>query len=402
MRRSAHSDRPREGAAATGKWNRGLTLRITAVVLALVPLGISQPLTRENGQWVRIIRGSAPMAARLRVNAHGPVSLEGGISNNLSYTVRLTVNVRSARTEAEARRWLQQYAVRVESQGPWTVLSAPGGPAMASVTLRAPQLASAVISTSEGAVRAIGVNGNLDVDTRAGGLTADRIAGSSNLITGGGEVHVGEIGGSLHCTTGGGDITVKTVRGEAILETGGGDIFAATAGGSVRAETGGGGVHIGTAGGPVTATSGGGEIVVDRAGGIVTVRNMAGNVQVGSAAGVRCESGGGGIHISNIAGPMRVSTTMGSILASLLAGKFSDSYLATGNGDITILIPSNVGVNIQAQLSVADIRRIVSDFREIQVRRQGPLVVAQGAVNGGGPLVQILGTGGTISIKRQR
>jgi hypothetical protein len=99
---------------------------------------------------------------------------------------------------------------------------------------------------------------------------------------------------------------------------------------------------------------------------------------------------------------MRVSTSMGSILASLLAGKLSDSYLATGNGDITVLIPSNLGVTILARNSMSDtLRRIVSDFQEIKVTRQGPQVVAHGAVNGGGPVVQISGTGGTIYIKRQ-
>ena len=58
------------------------------------------------------------------MNAHGPVTLEGGVSKDLTYTIRLSVN---ARTEAEARRALQQYAVRVATQGAWTVLTAPGG-----------------------------------------------------------------------------------------------------------------------------------------------------------------------------------------------------------------------------------------------------------------------------------
>ena len=60
---------------------------------------------------------------------------------------------------------------------------------------------------------------------------------------------------------------------------------------------------------------------------------------------------------------MRVATSMGSIIASLLGSRIADSYLATGNGDITVLIPSNVGVTIQAQNSMADtLRRIVSDY----------------------------------------
>jgi hypothetical protein len=43
----------------------------------------------------------------------------------------------------------------------------------------------------------------------------------------------------------------------------------------------------------------------------------------------------------------------------------------------------------------------VCDFPNIPVRMRGMQVVAEGAVNGGGPLLQITGMGGTIFIKRQ-
>lgn len=379
--------------------HRSALFSVLGILALQPPTGAQQGLTHENGRWVRRIYGSGPARQRLRINAHGPVTLEGGVSGNLSYTVTVSV---SARTEAEALRWLKQYAVHLESQGPWLVLTAPGGPAMASLDVKTPSLSHAVISTSEGGVQASGIEGPLDVDSGAGDLTVDRIQGDCKLVTGGGGIRCGQISGALRCTTGAGHINVKTVGGDAVLETNGGDIVAGQAGGSVHASTAGGGVHIGTAGGTVTATSGGGEIVVDKAGGIVTVRNMAGPVQVHSAAGVRCESGSGGIRVSNISGPMRVSTSMGSILANLLGSKLSESYLATANGDITVLIPSNLGVTIQAQNGMSDtLRRIMSDFREVQARRQGPRVVAEGAVNGGGPLLQISGMGGTIFIRRQ-
>ena len=368
-----------------------------AIFAALLPAS-AQQLVCKNGKCERVISGAAPAGSRLRVNAHGPVTLEGGVSKELTYTITVSVN---ARTEAEARRALQQYTVRVDKQGPWTVLTAPGGVVMTSVSVKAPKLLAATISTSDGKVGATGVEGLLDVDTRAGEVSVDRVGGNSKLITGGGDIYVGQVGGALRCTTGAGKITVTHVGGEATLETNGGDIVARNAGGTVHAQTGGGGVHIGTAGGPVTAISGGGEIVVDKSGGIVTLRNMAGPVNVGSAAGVRCDSGSGGIRVANIAGPMRVATSMGSIVASLLGSRIGDSYLATGNGDITVLIPSNVGVTVQAQNSMADtLRRIVSDFSAVQPRRQGTRVVAEGAVNGGGPLLQLSGVGGTIFIKR--
>ena len=369
-------------------------------VLALLPSGGAQPaVTCRNGRCVKVIYGTAPAARRLRVNAHGPVTVEGGVSRDLSYTVTVTVN---ARSQSEARRVLQQYTVRMEAQGPWAVLSAPGGAAMSTIVVKAPRLNGAVISTSDGAVQATGIEGTLDVDSGAGELTADRIGGDCKLVTGGGKIMVGHVGGSLRSATGAGTITARSIGGEAILETQGGDIVANEAGGSIRAETGGGAVRIGSAGGTVNATSGGGEIVVEKAKGTVSVRNMAGPVQVRSAAGVRCESASGGIHVSNISGPMRVSTSMGSIMANLLGSRLTDSYLATGSGDITVLIPSNVGVMIQAQNNMADtLARIVSDFREVGVRRQGPRVVAEGPVNGGGPVLQISGMGGTIFIRRQ-
>jgi DUF4097 and DUF4098 domain-containing protein YvlB len=364
-------------------------------VLAFLPFaGAQKGFTCKNGTCEKVIYGTAPVGTRLRVNAHGPVTLQGGDSTSLQYTVTVSV---SARSESEARRWLQQYAVRVVSQGPITVFTAPGGPVVAAVALKTPRMHAVEISTSDGAVEANGVDGPLDVDTGAGPLTVDAIRGDCKLVTGGGDIRVGTVGGALHCSTGAGHITAKTVRGEAVLETIGGDIVANQTGGQVHATTGGGGVHIGTAGGPVTATSGGGEIIVEKANGIATVRNMAGPVQVWSSAGVRCDSGSGGIHVSNISGPMRVSTSWGSILADLLGSKLGESYLATGNGDITVVIPSNVGVTIQAQNNL----RIVSEFREIVIRRQGPQLIAEGPLNGGGPLLQISGMGGTVFLKRQ-
>jgi hypothetical protein len=79
------------------------------------------------------------------------------------------------------------------------------------------------------------------------------------------------------------------------------------------------------------------------------------------------------------------------------------SFLTTGNGDITVLIPSNLGVTIRAENEMADtLRRIISEFPGIPVRMRGSQVVAEGPINGGGPLLQISGAGGTIFIKRQQ
>ena len=372
------------------------------LALALLPLlACAQPeLTRQGDLWVRTFSGAAPAAPRLRVNAHGPVTLVGGVSLNLSYQVKVSVRTRTA---AEARRILDRYAVRLAPQGDWLVLTTPGGPFLAALSVKAPRLAAAAVSTSDGAVDVRGVDGPLNVDSGGGELMVDHVRGDCKLFTRGGDVRVGQVDGSLECISGAGRITVGTVRGQAVLTSGGGDIDATEVGGPVRAQTRAGGIHIAKAGGAVTATTGGGRIVVDSANGVVFTRNAAGPVEVGAAAGVESESGAGGVRLGNILGSMTVSTMMGSILANFLGGKPADSLLATGDGDITVLIPSNVGVTIRAQSEMADtVRRIVSEFPGIPVRRQGAQIVAEGPVNGGGPLLRISATQGTIFIKRQR
>jgi hypothetical protein len=372
------------------------------VALALLPVMAlaQQELTRQGDLWVRTFSGTAPAAPRLRVNAHGPVTLEGGVSPNLSYQVKVSVKTPTA---AEARRILERHAVRLAPQGDWLVLTVPGGPFLTAVSVKAPRLTAAAVSTSDGAVDVRGIDGALLVDSGGGELYVDRVRGDCKLSTGGGDVRVGQVDGSLECSSGAGRITVGTVRGEAVLTSEGGDIAATEVGGPVRAQTLGGGIHIVKAGGAVTATTGGGRIVVDQANGIVITRNLAGPVEVGAAAGVESESGAGGVRLGNILGGMQVSTMMGSILANFLGGKPSDSFLASGDGDITVLIPSNVGVTIRAESEMADtLRRIVSEFPGIPVRRQGAHIVADGPVNGGGPLLRISATQGTIFIKRER
>ncbi len=393
MRRLAHFSR------GGGAGKRALFALPLILGLLPAPGQGQQPWKREGDSWVRVYSGAIPAANRLRVRGHGPVTVTAGAGREISYTITVSVMASSA---ARAQLAVNQQPIKVESDGDWAILTTPGGAALSTVTIRAPKLIWLTVATTNGAVDARGVEGNLDVNTGAGELSCDRIRGDCTLMTGGGDIHVGEVGGALRCGTRGGHITVKDVGGQAALATDGGDIEALRAGGSVNAQTGAGTVHIGWANGAVDAASGGGEIVVDKAAGIVTARNLAGPVQVGAAAGVHCESHSGGIRVSNIAGAMRVSTSAGSIFASLLNGRLADSFLATGNGDITVVIPSNVGVNIRAVNDMTDnLRRIVSDFRQVQARMRGATLVAEGAVNGGGPLLQINGTGGTIFIKRQ-
>jgi DUF4097 and DUF4098 domain-containing protein YvlB len=387
------------------------TLRPALLVSGFLSIALAaEPvLTREGKYWVEVRSGSESVApsTRLRIVSRGPVTINGtlnGVSGpELSYALKIRVKAASVE---EARLLVKRFNVRLAKQGGNSMyLVVQRGDGMADLQVKLPRTApETTIATTEGAVAFYDLDGAVEAETGGGAVTADRIKGNIVVRTAGGDITLGAVEGNAKCTTAGGKITAGLVRGEATFETGGGDISAQEVHRLVHATTMAGSIRIHSAGSAVIASTGGGPIDVGQARGVVTARNSGGPVKVGSAEGVRCEDAGGGVNLDNISGSVRVSTAIGSIIASLLAGKpMSDSFLSTGGGDITVIIPSNLGVTIRAQNELAgNIRRIVSDFPGISVRVEGGQVVAEGPVNGGGPILRISGAGGTIFIKRQR
>jgi hypothetical protein len=146
-------------------------------------------------------------------------------------------------------------------------------------------------------------------------------------------------------------------------------------------------------------------IEVERAGGIVTAVTRGGSIQVGSSQGVKAESAQGQVRLRGNSGPMRVSTSAGSILAELFSGMpLDDSSLISGAGDITVLIPSNLAVSVMATNQSGGMRRIISDFSEVRVKNAGLLqlpMLAQGAINGGGPMLNLNVAGGVIYLRKK-
>ena len=106
------------------------------------------------------------------------------------------------------------------------------------------------------------------------------------------------------------------------------------------------------------ARTAGGLIQVQQADGPVTAESSGGAIQVNSANGVRCESAGGAIRLRNVAGAVHAFANSGSIHggAGVQARSMADSILSTNAGDITVLIPSNLALTVQARTS-----RVVRD-----------------------------------------
>jgi hypothetical protein len=370
------------------------------------------PLTREGQYWVRTITGVVPVspaAERFRLDTVGNVVLRGEAGDSATYTLKARVQARDAR---EAEALLRPLELRSRTEGEWMyfAVSPPRN------TSEAPELSLSVprrlrqvrIETRGGSVRARDLDGDLEARSAGGRIDVDLIRGRAEVRTGGGDIQVGSVGGPLRCYSGGGAVRVLSAGGECWLDTAGGEITVRQAKGSVHATTAGGNILVDRAGGPVFARTAAGLIQVQQADGEVTAESSGGAIQVGAANGVRCDSAAGAIWLRNVAGALRASTSAGSILTELLSGnRIEDSTLSTNAGDITVFIASNLPLTVLARNESGSVAgRIVSDFPEIRMRTIAQAgvspTVAEGALNGGGPVLHINVIGGTIYLRRQK
>ncbi|MGH9667382.1 MAG: DUF4097 family beta strand repeat-containing protein, partial [Bryobacteraceae bacterium] len=305
-------------------------------------------LVREGASWVETTTGTVNIAdaGRLQVSTRGAIVLRGQTAGSVIYTLRQRVR---ARSEDEARRLLGQPAAQSHTRGDWTVLvllPSDANGVDADLKLAAPRgLRETILETRGGAVDVADMDGSIRVETAGGNIHLDRIGRSATVKTGGGEIRVGRINGSLRCLSSGGSIRVDHTGGETWCETAGGEITVRDAGGPLHVSTEGGNVEVARAAGSVSASSVAGLIEVKQAGGPVHAETKGGSIQVGSAHGAQCESAAGTIRVKSVSGSLRIVTASGSILAQLISGvSMQDSFLSTGGGDITVLIPSNLAV----------------------------------------------------------
>ena len=369
-------------------------------------------ITRDGAYWVRTIHGVFDASSgRLRVETAGNVTLHGEATGQSTYTLTVRVRAGDAR---EAEALLERVNVKTGTEGGWAFVKVtPPRLAYSGVELSitGPRALRQVLAeTSGGNVQAAGWDGDFEARSAGGRIAVDRIGGRSELRTAGGDIQVGSVSGPVRCFSGGGVIRVENAGAAVWLETAGGEIFVHQAGGPVQASTGGGNIRIERAAGTVVARTAGGLIQVEQADGPVTAQSSGGAIQVNSANGVRCESAGGAIRLRNVAGAVHAFANSGSILAELVSGggsghSMADSILSTNAGDITVLIPSNLALTVQAMNESGGSGRIISDFPQVRPRAGGlpgaPLM-AEGALNGGGPVLRVNVVGGTIYLHRSK
>lgn len=368
-----------------------LATLLLAASLAAVAQESSSRVYRANGEWVEEIKGTLPPGKTVKVRTTaGPIRVTGVQESAITYTVRKYVH---AASEDAARREFANLRFTATITGDTALFRADcGARAYAGFDVNVPTQTSFV-----------------RLDTSGGAIAAKNISGRVEAVTGGESIQLDEIGASAYASSGGGNIDIGQVGGDVRVETGGGNIHIGSSGGQITASSGGGMLSIG-AGKAMTLETAGGSIHVNKCLGRIKASTGGGSIELNEVDGqALVESGNGSIRVGPVRGGLRVNTGSGPIMVDLANGgaAFTDSRLETSAGDIVVYIPDDLSVTIRAAVEVARGFGIRSDFSGLKVTNSneqwGPReAFAEGALNGGGPILHVHTTAGTIEFKRKK
>ncbi len=377
------------------------------------PLAIQTRIYQEGNKWVEEITGTlTPSKGFKLVTDMGGIEIEGTSQTNITYVVRKKAYKAS---EQEARRILAAFQVRATRNAEAATLTGNWDEEYshkklsAEFIVRVPRESLWVkAATDAGGVTVKNINGKVYAMTQGGGIWLDAITGAVAAETAGGGIDVGWLGSDATLQTAGGGVAVKSVKGKLLVETGGGGIAIGSAAGAVSVSTQGGGIAVDECGGTLHAETQGGGIAVGSVGGAVVLDTQGGSIHLNGAKGlVKASTMGGGMKLLNLTHGVNAETMAGSIIAEFVGGPatFTASSLETMQGDVIVYIPAGLGVNLDADIDVADGHTIRSDFSEVRITTDGgnmgpKQMYASGRINGGGPLLKVHTTAGSIVIQR--
>lgn len=166
----------------------------------------------------------------------------------------------------------------------------------------------------------------------------------------------------LAARTGNGEVTVEKASNDVDISTGNGDVRITLTAGRVEVTTGNGELEIEGATGPVEASTGNGRVYVTTSSGPVSVRSGNGDIDV------------------------RMTAISGT----------SDMDFSTGNGAVTVAVPSNINAEVEARTGHGEFR---SDF---EIRIQGRLNPRhiRGIIGTGGRRISMVSGNGRLELRR--
>lgn len=282
----------------------------------------------------------------------------------------------------------------------------------AKLVLKVPKKFNVEFNTMGGDVNITFVEGNIEGKTMGGELELLNLKGVLDVVTMGGEITLknSEVDGK-----------VKTMGGEVLVENVKGDVNASSMGGKVRqVNVEGKGKSIGN---EVNISTMGGEIEIDKAPNGAKLKTMGGDIKVNKAGKfLDAETMGGEIE-AEVDGWIK-ATTMGGDVDIKMVGDPNDGKrdvtIKSMGGDITLVVPAGLSMDIDIEVIYAKGRKVKSDdeFNKLKIVSDFPVkeersaewdnskgsprktLSGTGSVNGGKNKVKITTYNGNVYLKK--
>jgi DUF4097 and DUF4098 domain-containing protein YvlB len=243
---------------------------------------------------------------------------------------------------------------------------------------------------------------SLHLVSSSGDLAVGEVSGDAELRTVRGDIRVDEVTGALSVQSSSGDVTlmglndaggleVRTVSGDVKLQNVEGDSLTAhTSSGKIQIEKGmlSRALDLETVSGDVTAlgiratscrlVSSSGNLTLEGCSGRLEMQTVSGSIEVTKARDVE----------------LGLSTSSGAVRFSGSLGTEGEHRLESVSGNMRLILPADAAFNLNIETISGD------------VQTEFPVTIAQfgerhvvGAVNGGGPLLQINSSSGDVMIE---
>ena len=183
------------------------------------------------------------------------------------------------------------------------------------------------------------------------------------------------------------------------LNTSSGGISVADLDGNVRAKDSAGRLRFGKIKGTVWGHTSAGSIKLTSSDSIVDVKTSSGSIKIGDVAGdVQAQTSSGSIRLDGVGGNVNAKTSSGSIRVALTGQPRDACNLHTSAGSITVTLRSDIAIDVDAQTSAG---RVSTEFAVASViRGKVPKNRLKGGINGGGPLLKLRTSAGSIRLQK--
>jgi len=199
----------------------------------------------------------------------------------------------------------------------------------------------------------------------------------------------------LRSGTGSGSQTIDGINGPLEASTGSGSLHIANIGDEVRASTGSGGIELSGVKGSLRASTGSGGIRASGIGGAINASTGSGSIELEQTApgDVEATTGSGSVRLSGVQGAVRVRTGSGSIRAQ--GTPTGEWRLHSASGGVTVRLPADAAFELNAHTSSG---RVHTTHPVTVVGTLSPREL-RGKVRGGGPLLDLSTSSGSIRIE---